>query len=359
MNRDGEKLMPDRRVSFGPGFSINQSLAWNDDDRQFAMVWQDERHAGQIGDDLDNFEVYFSRVGADGVRLPAPGTVEPEVRITNDGAPRASRRHRLGGRRVGRRLERESTRQLGDLLSPSRARRRGSEHRSAHHRGRREQPACDARLERAGVRHRVGRGARWRAGDLLDALREGRVPLERRVTTDGANSRYPSLLWTGSVWLLGWADFRDGNYELYYAVFDEAGARIGGDRRLTEAEGTRSTQVRHRRRRHRRALERQRNGDYEVYFTELLCSGRLDVTRRQVAGSGPRGPGERRRERPDGDGPPPGPVRRRLGGSAAAAVPFAGEPRHPIDRAFPRRSGGIDWSPICSNYNRAKEDVLR
>jgi hypothetical protein len=268
--------MADRRISYGPGFSINPDITWNPEDRQWGIVWEDERHAGERGDDLDDFEVYFSRVGTDGVRIPPTGSDQPEVRITFDAAESESPQVVWAGNEWGvvwnekrdgnweiyfRRLDLE-----GQGLAPE------------------VRVTTDSGLS---VRPTMG----WSGTEYAIAWQEDRdgneevywahfipdeLPEERRVTTDVSHSRYPSLLWSGSVWLLGWSDFRDGNYEIYYALFDDVGARIGGDRRLTNhtedsiaaSFGTADGDI-------GVLWNDWRDQNWEVYFTELLCSGDL------------------------------------------------------------------------------------
>ena len=274
MNADGEKLMPDRRISYGPDFSINTSITWNPDDEQWGIVWEDRRHGGERGDDLQNFELYFARVGLDGVRIPPAGSDQPEVRLTYDSAESESPAIAWAGdewgivwneRRDGnfevyfRRFDLE-----GNGLAP------------------------EARLTVAdgdSISPTIGWSGEEYAIAWMDE-RDGRQeiywthfakdesPLERRVTNESASSRYPSLLWTGAKWLLGWSDVRNGNYEIYYAVFDPDGARLGGDRRLTNhvedsafavfARGGADIGV---------LWNDFRDLNWEVYFTELLCSG--------------------------------------------------------------------------------------
>ena len=57
---------------------------------------------------------------------------------------------------------------------------------------------------------------------------------EVRVTNDGAASSAPSLVSNGSGYGLAWHDRRDGIFEIYFARFDAAGNKIGGDVRVTE-----------------------------------------------------------------------------------------------------------------------------
>jgi hypothetical protein len=56
-----------------------------------------------------------------------------------------------------------------------------------------------------------------------------------RVTNNPADSGFSSLAWTGSEFGLSWSDNRDGNGETYFARISAAGAKIGGELRVTRA----------------------------------------------------------------------------------------------------------------------------
>ena len=58
-----------------------------------------------------------------------------------------------------------------------------------------------------------------------------------RVTDDAGTSVGPSLAWSGSRFGLSWTDDRDGNEEIYLALMEPDGSRVGGDVRLTDASG--------------------------------------------------------------------------------------------------------------------------
>ena len=58
-----------------------------------------------------------------------------------------------------------------------------------------------------------------------------------RVTSDGANSYYPSLSWTGGGFGISWRDDRDGNAEIYFAWINPSGAKYGPDLRVTSDAG--------------------------------------------------------------------------------------------------------------------------
>ncbi len=56
LDEEGDKVLPDTRVTFAPGFSINMSLTWNS--KEFILVWQDEREG--------LFDLYAQRITVDG-----------------------------------------------------------------------------------------------------------------------------------------------------------------------------------------------------------------------------------------------------------------------------------------------------
>jgi hypothetical protein len=54
-----------------------------------------------------------------------------------------------------------------------------------------------------------------------------------RVTTEATSSTDPTLVWTGSEYGVVWADVRAGNSHIYYATLDPEGSKLGADRALT------------------------------------------------------------------------------------------------------------------------------
>ena len=81
---------------------------------------------------------------------------------------------------------------------------------------------------------------RSQIGGLLFALLDTLGDLngsEIRVTNAGSFSERAHLVWTGSTYGLVWHDFRDSNWEVYFARLDPAGTKLGSDLRLTNAPG--------------------------------------------------------------------------------------------------------------------------
>jgi hypothetical protein len=61
-----------------------------------------------------------------------------------------------------------------------------------------------------------------------------KVGSDIRITTDNSTSGIPSLVWTGSEYGVGWREDRAGNAEIYFARVSGAGAKIGSDIRITK-----------------------------------------------------------------------------------------------------------------------------
>ncbi|MBI4703304.1 MAG: hypothetical protein HY744_19480 [Deltaproteobacteria bacterium] len=74
LDAEGEKSLPDTRLSYADGFSVNLSMTWNGHD--FVVVWQDDRDG--------MFEIYAQRVSWEGapiggnVQLSDPGGFDDE-----------------------------------------------------------------------------------------------------------------------------------------------------------------------------------------------------------------------------------------------------------------------------------------
>ena len=54
-----------------------------------------------------------------------------------------------------------------------------------------------------------------------------------RISNYPSNSGAPSLVWAGTEYGVSWYDYRDGNFEIYFARIAANGTKIGGDVRIT------------------------------------------------------------------------------------------------------------------------------
>lgn len=53
------------------------------------------------------------------------------------------------------------------------------------------------------------------------------------VDSSSATSQAPSIVWTGTEYGMAWMDFRDGNFEIYFARINADGVKQGNDVRIT------------------------------------------------------------------------------------------------------------------------------
>ncbi len=172
----GQPLGVPVRLTTAPGSSDWPDVVWTG--TEYAMVWEDSR-AGPTNGDL-----YFMRFDASGTRLGN------EVQLTTD-----------------------ATRQAYPILKWS----------------------------------GQGYGVAWT--DWRDGNREiyfrrlgpnGQLMgAELRLTNNSADSAWTDLAWNPDrkEWALAWQDSRDGNAEVYFQRLDEQGQRVGGEVRLTTANG--------------------------------------------------------------------------------------------------------------------------
>jgi hypothetical protein len=172
---DGEKLGPDQRISFAPGFSINPAIAWTGE--EFILAWQDERNSLGSG----GYEIYAQRVDAEG-RL-----ILPNQRITRDAA---------------------------NSEAPSLA---------VNERG-----VAFAWLDGRGG---ATRGI-WFAPFTRDLTRQGP---DQRVSPPGFNAIGANVVWNRDRWVIAWFDDDESSAdrEVWGALRDAAGLAIGSPRRLT------------------------------------------------------------------------------------------------------------------------------
>jgi Tol biopolymer transport system component len=99
-----------------------------------------------------------------------------------------------------------------------------------------------------------------------------------RVTDDPAASKEPSVVWTGSEFVVAWDDYRDGNAEIYVARLDSDALEVGDDVRVTDhawdsvlpslAWTGVGLGV---------AWSDYRDGNWEVYYSEISCCDDVDL----------------------------------------------------------------------------------
>ena len=149
---NGVKIGADVRITNDPDSSENPSLVWTG--TQYGVSWMGYRDG--------NWEIYFTRLSANGVKIGA------DVRITND--PDSS-----------------------------------------------ENPS----LVRAGTEYGMScvdnREGNFEIYFTRLSANGKKIGSDVRITNDPHYKDSPSLVWTGTEYGVSWYDDRDGNYEIYFA----------------------------------------------------------------------------------------------------------------------------------------------
>jgi hypothetical protein len=223
---DGSKVIPDTRLSFAFGFSVNVSLAWTGN--EFIVAWQDERDG--------TFKIYAQRLDVAGnllggnVALTPPGPLDDEAPVI--AASNASLGLAFGNGFAGTQVVRFRTYHQGDLS-----------------------PRSDVIQLTDGLNEAVYPTIVWNADRYVvawfDRTGPNRAIFATTIDEDGNvltpptalsapgafRSRYPQLLPLGDRILVVYADDRDGNsgYELYSRMVSSNLAPLGPEQRLTFA----------------------------------------------------------------------------------------------------------------------------
>ena len=255
----GNRLGPDVRVTNAPGTGLGEFLVWTGS--EYGLVWSDDRDG--------NYDLYFTRLDADGTKI---GT---DVRIaeipdsswgarvvwTGDEYGVVWRDHVLGTWAILF----ATLDSLGNLVE-LRAVTDGTY--EAYH------PSVTWTGSEYGISwqdQRHGNNEIYFA--RLDST-GSKIGSDVRVTTDGASSAVPRVAWTGSEYVMVWYDNRPGNFEIYFARLDSTGAKIGSDERVTTASGWSDwPDIVWNGAHFGVAWADQRDGNYEIYFALLKCCG--------------------------------------------------------------------------------------
>jgi len=98
-----------------------------------------------------------------------------------------------------------------------------------------------------------------------------------KVSASGSSAYGPSLVWTGTQYGVSWTDNRDGNYEIYFARLNASGVKQGADVRITnDAENSvaqESGSLAWSGNEYGVAWTDDRDGNTEVYFARISSAG--------------------------------------------------------------------------------------
>ncbi len=259
----GARLGPDKRVTVDPDFSEAFGLAWTGS--EFGLAWADERHRpGVLGD------VLFTRLrccndgDGDGHcrEVSDPNDADPTV---HDGAPETCD----GQDNDGDAAVDEGCDSICD--SPENA---AAEVRETFDLAATRTPDLVRTADGYGVAWRDERDGNPEIYFALLDLAGVKVGTDVRVTNDPDSSTDPAVVWTGSGFGIVWTDDRDGNDEVYFAAVDAAGTKLGGDVRVTnDAASSRSPDVAWTGTEYGVAWSDSRDGNAEIYVVRLDASG--------------------------------------------------------------------------------------
>ena len=256
LSAQGAVLGSEVRVSQAAGDSWNPSLAWTGS--EYGVSWEDPRDG--------NYEIYFARVSAAGAAIGS------ETRVTNAAGVSAYPSLVWTGSEYGAAFEDNRDGNFEIYLGRiSAAGAPVGETRVTQAAGESESPS----LVWAGSEF----GASWQ--DFRDGNYEiyfarlsaagALLGSELRLTSNAGASQNPSLVWTGSEFGVIWNDAADNpDGEIYLLRLDGTGALIGGPVRVTNNAGFKIYP----------ALawsgseygvcwQDYRDGDYELYFARI------------------------------------------------------------------------------------------
>lgn len=265
LTAEGGKLAPDYRVTFVPHWSINPTLVWTGN--EYMIAWQDWRHELVAP---DNFEIYVTFMDREGFEIG------DDIRVTfdpdNSEAPElALADGEIGIAFVDGRTGVEQVWFLvvsltGEVVVP--AMRVSTSTTDAY----------APELVWASDGYLLVWQEQTESGDFdIMGARIARPSnaIEGPFAVAGGEpwARRPRILDNGTELLIGYSDDRRGVYDMYAAVYDTRFMRLSEDIAVTRgprdsvygtlARGATSVGV---------LFEDQRDGNWEVYFTRLLCA---------------------------------------------------------------------------------------
>jgi hypothetical protein len=219
LDGSGQKMGPDVRVTDSPGASANPSLVWAGS--QYGLSWT-ENYDGHS-------EIYFQRLYPDGIRI---GDV---VRLTRSEYPSTVPSLAWNGSLFGVAWQHYDgvnwqvyfTR-LDALGNPASAVISVTEAPSF-----KNAPRLAAAGTEFGVAWSDGRDGHNEVYFARIGPDGNKLGEEVRVTNGTGGSIYPALSWAGNEYGISWSYGRDGRYEeIYFCRLDAMGRKIGGDIRV-------------------------------------------------------------------------------------------------------------------------------
>jgi len=222
---DGTKIGSEQRITESAGLSQDPSLAYTGS--EYGLSWMD---AG----DIASLEIYFARIGPGGAQIGS------NQRITVD-SPANSLFPSLAftGSEYGIAWidERDTNKELYFARVSGEGVKIGADVRITEDPAETWNPSLVFIGSEYGVSWYDYRDGNYEIYFARIGASGAKIGSDVRITEDAGYSGLPSLAFTGSEYGVSWFDNRDGNEEIYFASMGDDGARLGPDTRITEAAG--------------------------------------------------------------------------------------------------------------------------
>jgi hypothetical protein len=260
----GAPIGPEHRITSAAGVSTTPSIVWTG--REYGIAWHDARDG--------NDEIYVARVH------PSGYTAGDEIRVTNAaGASRYASIAWTGDEyAVAWQDDRDGNGEIYAARLDALGAKIGGDVRVTNAAGSSEQPSLAWNGSGFGVAWHDDRDGNWEIYFARLYTTAAKIGDDVRVTTQAAVSGYPALAWTGADYGIAWHDQRDGDWEVYLAVFDPAGTPESSERRMTtSAGGSYAPALIHANGVFALAWHDERDGNVEAYFVRAGCCDDRDA----------------------------------------------------------------------------------
>jgi hypothetical protein len=215
------KIGADLRLTIAAGISQYPSLSWTGS--EFGVSWHDSREG--------NPEIYFARVSAYGSKIGS------DLRVTSDAGNGFSPSLSWTGSEFGVSWydERDGNREIYFARVSAAGATIGGYLRVTSAAGYSMYPSLSWTGSEFGVSWEDNRDVTYEIYFARVSAAGTKIGSDLRVTNCLGFSKSPSLSWTCSEFGVSWCDYRDGDWEIYFARVSAAGAKIGSDFRMTSA----------------------------------------------------------------------------------------------------------------------------
>jgi len=260
----GNPVGAEIRITDAAGESSVPVLAWTGKD--YGLVWHDDRE----GDP----HIYFARLGADGALLGAI------LRVTEDGATALNPSLVWTGDEFGLVWEdqRDGNWEIYFARIDAGGGKIGSDIRLTTDPTDVGQAALVWTGFGYGVVWHDNRDGNWEIY-FAELRPDGtKIGSESRLTNDTATSGYPTLTWASGEYGVTWHDHPEGDWQIYHAILDSTGSRVGSDLKVTNTtSGSFAASSAWSGDAYGLAWHDDRDGNYEIYFQRVGCCADADA----------------------------------------------------------------------------------